>query len=202
MSLNLFFLHDTNEMSSRVEKPKSLSARKRQEQFDFIELRGYDVMPCSFCQRKGWKCRMVEGVSRCSECVRRGRSCDGSGVPVNALSRITQELGKLDKKELDEEARLEELQSQVAEALSRLKRLRTQKRSLHERGVRMVNQGLQSLDELDSAEREESEAVVAVQAAGGFGVIDWSALGSFDPESLDFLGTGDTASATVGSSGS
>lgn len=84
MSLNLFFLHDTNEMSSRVEKPKSLSARKRQEQFDFIELRGYDVMPCSFCQRKGWKCRMVEGVSRCSECVRRGRSCDGSGVPVNA----------------------------------------------------------------------------------------------------------------------
>ncbi|PNH32595.1 hypothetical protein BJF96_g4158 [Verticillium dahliae] len=142
------------------------------------------------------------GVSRCSECVRRGRSCDGSGVPVNALSRITQELGKLDKKELDEEARLEELQSQVAEALSRLKRLRTQKRSLHERGVKMVNQGLQSLDELDSAEREESEAVVAVQAAGGFGVIDWSALGSFDPESLDFLGTGDTASATVGSSGS
>ncbi|CRK39963.1 hypothetical protein BN1708_008067 [Verticillium longisporum] len=159
-------------------------------------------MPCSFCQRKGWKCRMVEGVSRCSECVRRGRSCDGSGVPVNALSRITQELGKLDKKELDEEARLEELQSQVAEALSRLKRLRTQKRSLHERGVKMVNQGLHrdllNLRRLALLRLRQ----VAVQAAGGFGVIDWSALGSFDPESLDFLGTGDTASATVGSSGS
>ncbi|KAG7104978.1 hypothetical protein HYQ44_016290 [Verticillium longisporum] len=120
--------------TSRIEKPKSLSTRKRQEQFNFIKLRGYDVIPCSFCQRKGWKCRIVEGVSRCSEYIRRGRSYDSSGVPVNALSRITQELGKLDKKELDEEARLEELQSQVAEALSRLKRLRTQKRSLHKRG--------------------------------------------------------------------
>jgi len=147
---------------------------------------------------------MVEGVGRYSECVRRGRSCDGAGVPMNAsecvfrrlsviscwscvVSRITQELQRLKQREREEEDRLEELltemQTKVTESQNRLKRLRSQKRVLHDKGIKIVNHGLKSLDELEEVERVEAEAVVAVQANGGFGVVDWSALEL--PEGLD-----------------
>ena len=37
-------------------------------------------MPCSYCFRHDLSCRMAEESSRCSECARRGRSCDGGLV--------------------------------------------------------------------------------------------------------------------------
>jgi hypothetical protein len=113
----------------------------------------------------------------------------------------------LDQRELDEEARLEVLQRQVTESQNRLKRFRSQKRVLHDKGAKMVNRGLKSLDELEERERQEAEAAIAVQVSGGFGVVDWSSLG-LDSEFAD-LGpllpvesgdSGGTAPVTSGSS--
>ncbi|KAF3768191.1 hypothetical protein M406DRAFT_250576, partial [Cryphonectria parasitica EP155] len=146
-----------------------------------INFQDFEVMPYSFCISKGLECKMIEGIKRCSCCVRWGRSCDGSSVPVNALSRIITELGCLDRKELDAEKVLLELQSKLGEATARLVRLRKQKRSLHDRGAKMVSQSLRSLDELEEEERwkedarraAESEAVVEAQSWGALDVVDW-----------------------------
>jgi predicted nuclease with TOPRIM domain len=117
------------------------------------------------------------------------------------VSRLTKELGRLDQKELDEEAQLEEfqrlqveLQAKVTESQNRLKRLRMQKRSLESKGVEMVNRGLASLDDLESVEEAESSAVVDVMSLGGFGVVDWGVL--------DFPTFGDTAVVGAGNSAS
>jgi len=81
-------------MSSRVPKPRSRKRKESSEKApstlrndrlaDSIELFGYDVMPCSFCSSRGLRCRMIERSSKCGECVRRGRSCDATGVAVNS----------------------------------------------------------------------------------------------------------------------
>lgn len=141
-----------------------------------IEEFGYDVMPCSFCHSRGLKCRMMERVSRCQECVRRGRSCDGAGVPLSSLSRVVAESQRLRQEEADTSEKLARLHRETSEALAKLERLRKQRESLVSRGATMVNRGLQSLDALDEMEREESEAVMAVQSFGGVDVIDWNAV--------------------------
>ncbi|KAI1869361.1 uncharacterized protein JN550_005991 [Neoarthrinium moseri] len=165
-------------MSGRVEKSsRSKKTLYRLSLADRIERCGVDVMPCSFCEKRNLRCRMMEGVSRCKECCRRGRSCDGSGVTLSSLQRINAEEDRLVREEEVAEEKLLRAQQEVNEALSKLMRLRAQKRALKTRGVDMVNRGLRSLDELDEQERAESDAVVAVQSQGGVGVIDWSSVG-------------------------
>lgn len=83
---------------------------------------------------------------------------------------------RLEKQEDETEAELLVLQQQLVEKISKLTRLRRQKKKVVSRGHAMVRRGFQSLDELEAAEREESEAVVDVQALGGFDVIDWNAV--------------------------
>ncbi|MDF2435346.1 MAG: hypothetical protein JWP44_4977 [Mucilaginibacter sp.] len=72
-------------MSGRVGKspPKHSKKSKQRSQVaaTIIEI-GFDVMPCSFCHSRGMQCKMMDGVSCCSECVRRGWSCDSSGVSI------------------------------------------------------------------------------------------------------------------------
>jgi hypothetical protein len=69
---------------SRVEKSRSKKTDQRDRLFATIETFGYEVMPCRLCASKGWSCQMMEGVSRCAACVKRGKKCEGSGVPMNA----------------------------------------------------------------------------------------------------------------------
>jgi hypothetical protein len=73
-------------MSNRVSKPVSRKTRERLSLAATIEELGFLVMACSFCKRHGMadRCKMMDGVTRCKECVRRGRSCDGNGVPLSA----------------------------------------------------------------------------------------------------------------------
>jgi hypothetical protein len=75
-------------MSSRVEKSRAKSKSKSEQRARLaasIDLVGLVVeMPCSWCFEKKLDCKMMEGVTRCAECVRRGRSCDGLGVPFDA----------------------------------------------------------------------------------------------------------------------
>ena len=73
-------------MSNRVSKNSSKLSKtdQRLRFFAFIDEFGVKTMPCSMCEKKGWKCKMVAGIDRYSECVRRGRSCNGSGVSFSA----------------------------------------------------------------------------------------------------------------------
>lgn len=59
----------------------SHSRRLRQAIRIFAE--GFEVMPCSLCRSRGLRCRMLKGHSKCGECTRRGRTCDGTGVVVS-----------------------------------------------------------------------------------------------------------------------
>ena len=78
-------------MFNRIEKSSSKKTDQRYKLFAAIEEFNFEVMPYTLCFKRGWKCQIMEGVSRYKECVRRGRSCDGSGVPVSSLSRIVAE---------------------------------------------------------------------------------------------------------------
>ena len=76
-------------ISNRVQKSVSNPRRAlrsfityRIDLVKFFEKFGFEVMPCSFCFSKSLRYEMIETVSRCKECVSRGRFCDGSGVPL------------------------------------------------------------------------------------------------------------------------
>lgn len=210
-------------MSSRISKPKSrksidsteksTSARRRDTLFAYIDSCGFDVMPCSFCSGRGLRCRMVERSSKCGECVRRGRTCDASGVAVSSrefvvwfgflrvflmsvfvVGRIISESKRLNKEEESAEellasrrAALRQAQADLDESLNRLERLRKQKRQLISKGNEMARLGLQSLDELEAEERKESDAVIEVQSLGGVDLIDWNAVAGDANFSMDEL---------------
>ncbi|TPX07898.1 uncharacterized protein E0L32_010353 [Thyridium curvatum] len=192
--------------SGRIEKRKSQPSRNRDALLNEILRDGFEVMPCSYCFDHNLVCKMIERTKRCQTCVGLGRSCDGTGVPVGVLSRVTAEAKRLEREEIDEEEKFLELQKQINEVSARLIRLRKQRRSLREKGIQMVQRGLQNLDELEEMERKESEAaaqessaVLEVQANGGFDVIDWSTVGLGGGQlltGLDFAGG--TAEASAG----
>ncbi|PHH84728.1 hypothetical protein CDD83_1482 [Cordyceps sp. RAO-2017] len=174
-------------MSSRVEKSRSRKTSERLALASSIEEFGFDVMPCSSCRSRGSACKMMDGVSRCKECVRRGRSCDASGVPLDALSRITAEHRRLKSKEKEAEQELLEAHRRASEAIARLARLRSQREMLASKGAKMVNLGLQTLDELEAEELRESENLAStMRSVEAMSAIDWSSLGLpedfvFDP---------------------
>ena len=178
-------------MSARVEKTRrSPKTEQRIALAALIDRIGFEAMPCSSCSRHGWKCIMAEGRPRCKECVRRGRSCDGSGVSVVAINRMVAELDRLQRDEEAAADAVEEAQRKASEAVARLSRIRKQRALLRTRGAEMVNRGLNSLDELEAADREESEAAVAAQEVGALGVVDWNAVGlSFLDDPLLGLGS-------------
>ena len=166
-------------MSGRIEKQKSPSKKTQQRiaLAQLIDVQGEEVMPCSFCSSKGWKCQMMVGVSRCKECVRRGRSCDGTGVSISAITRSVKESQRLKA----EESQAEEA---LSAALAKLHRIRRQRAFHQAQSAKMVNKGL---EELDEADREESGAAAEATPPGAMGTVDWDAVGSFEDFSL-FLG--------------
>ncbi|KAH7208363.1 hypothetical protein BKA60DRAFT_577882 [Fusarium oxysporum] len=115
-------------------------------------------MPCTYCFKNKKECRFddVEKSSRCLECVRRGRSCDGVRV-ASTLNRLVDQQEKLEAQE--EEAgnkvlvlhkELMELQSSLAEAVSRLQRIRKIKKRVKEQGAELFERGMQELDKEDN----------------------------------------------------
>ena len=102
---------------------------------------------------------------------------------VGVADRLALEKQRLEAAEEATEEELIQLQQQLNERLSRLMRLRRQKRQLYEKGAEMLNRGLASMDALEEAERLESEAVVSAQSVMVTDLIDWNAVGS----SSDYL---------------
>ena len=133
----------------------------------------------------------------------------GSLFPDFVLAnRLVAEKRRIEKEEELAEEELLELQRQMSvlhqsvnERFARLARLRQQKRLVKTKGVDMIRRGLKSLDELEEVERCESEAVIDVQSSGGFGVVDWNAVGVLDDFLMPDLGVVDgTGVAAAGSS--
>ena len=163
-------------MSNRVQKSVSNSRRttrsstaRRIDLVESFEEFGFEVMPCSFCFSKDLRCEMMDTVSRCKECVSRGRSCDGSGVSLSSLENIRREHQRSEREELFAEERLLELQrrhldaqrrhqEEMNEAIARLVRLRKQKSLARTKGVDMTRRELQSLEELEAEEEQERQA--------------------------------------------
>lgn len=107
------------------------------------------------------------------------------------MNRINAEHRRLKAKEKEAEQELLEAhraaveaqrlaQSRIAESVARLSRLRAQREMLASKGAKMVQLGLQTLDALEEEERRqvfvEAQAMTDVQASGGSGVVDWSAV--------------------------
>lgn len=67
-------------MTDRVQKSRSRTAVQRSTLAALINESGVEIMPCTGCFHAKRVCRMNENSSRCGECVRRGRSCDGVSV--------------------------------------------------------------------------------------------------------------------------
>ncbi|KAF3762968.1 hypothetical protein M406DRAFT_264755 [Cryphonectria parasitica EP155] len=105
------------------------------ERFLYIEFIGYEIMLCSFCLEEGVRCKMVDGVKSCSQCIKRSCSCDAGWIPVSSCKFsncflslhtfpdstflvfcITNELIRLDSREVEEEERLLERQRELADA--------------------------------------------------------------------------------------
>ncbi|KAI7762650.1 hypothetical protein LZL87_014273 [Fusarium oxysporum] len=197
-------------MSSRISKSINRKTKERKFLAKSIKLsRKLADMPCSYCFKHQKECLMTADSSRCSECVRRGRSCDGTRVASSLKKLISQEK-KLDKDEeeagedllkLHEE--LAALQARIAVAAGRLSRIRKTKNKVKERCASEFRRGIQGLkgedklaEELSRREHEASEELQSLNPEG----IDWDSLGlgdfNFDPLSSDVVG--ESSSGVVG----
>ncbi|KAF3765390.1 hypothetical protein M406DRAFT_257781, partial [Cryphonectria parasitica EP155] len=67
-----------------IEKSLSRKSEQRLQLSLTINLQDFEVILYSFCILKGLEYKMMEDTKQYSCCVHRGRSCDGSGIPVNA----------------------------------------------------------------------------------------------------------------------
>ncbi|EGY14794.1 uncharacterized protein VDAG_06271 [Verticillium dahliae VdLs.17] len=160
-------------------------------------------MPCTWCFRKGLKCRMSEKSARCGECVKRGRQCDGVLVS-SSLERLSKTEKKLEDDEEAAEEALAKLQEDLSHAVNRLRRIRQIKKKVKERSDEAFRRGIQELDEEDSLLPALNAHEYYVESDLAFmGVTsdaDWPSLGLGElPEES---GVGETASAAAGSSSS
>lgn len=96
---------------------------------------------CSNCVRRNRTCVSSPDSSKCAECVRRKINCDQQGPSLGDWVKLDREEERLDREE--------------EETLSKLLRLRRQKKLLRTRGKDMLRRGLKSLDELDAVEEAE-----------------------------------------------
>jgi hypothetical protein len=72
-------------MPNRTDRRRSNKTAQRLRLARLVSEHGVlSEMPCSLCFERGVPCKAMDGVSRCAECVRRGRSCDGLEVPFGA----------------------------------------------------------------------------------------------------------------------
>ena len=63
--------------------PKLSTERRHRLADDILEL-GYEAMPCSRCKKQKLDCHMLDENSKCAECVRAARPCDGTHEPLSS----------------------------------------------------------------------------------------------------------------------
>ncbi|RKK07028.1 hypothetical protein BFJ65_g7214 [Fusarium oxysporum f. sp. cepae] len=185
------------DVTARICVGSSLQTQRRLARAKLIASTGYEIMPCSFCTENHTKCMMKEGWKNCSECTRRGRSCDGKGVTLTEADRLVQEKNRIEADEEATEEELIQLQRQLNERLSKLMRLRRQKRLIQTKGLRALEKELATMSDSEKADClvPEADRVVESVEAGAPDLIDWSVV--FDPS---FVVENGTSSGVVGHS--
>ena len=123
---------------------RSAKYRERLSLVNLIEIRGFEMPPCSYCERNSRKCIVSEGLSgRCSECVRRGERCDVEGPSSGDIQSLLREEERLSRER--------------KETLAKLLRLDRQQEFLRTKGREMLRRGLRTLDELEAEEEKEKQ---------------------------------------------
>ncbi|KAK1448206.1 hypothetical protein CMEL01_16807 [Colletotrichum melonis] len=172
-------------MSGRIEKSKSPTAASRRKLLRIIRFsnEGVEIMPCSNCRSRGVRCLVLPDSEVCGTCHRLGISCDASADAICTLSRLVTESDRLDREEEAEESRFREraaelqrkaeayqqAQAELNESLSKLERLRSQKRMVFKKS-RIVS------EEFPEDSENASSAAREAQANGAFGIVDWNAV--------------------------
>ncbi|KAI0388175.1 hypothetical protein F5Y17DRAFT_464060 [Xylariaceae sp. FL0594] len=139
----------------------------------------------------------MDGVSRCRECIRAGRSCDGNGVSISSAENIKEELLRLNEEREAAEKRLLRASQESNEAIAALSRLRRQEEFLRKRTASFINRGLQSLEESEEQERTEVEASASAAPPSSTppsvpplpNDFDWSGVDLGSPSWLGGLGS-------------
>ncbi|TQV89899.1 hypothetical protein IF1G_11436 [Cordyceps javanica] len=187
--------------ANRISKRSRNTTSERHSLISWIQKFGVtspDVMPCTPCFNAGQgdQCKLdPHGRSkRCLTCVQNSLTCDGVLIGQSLDSTI-RSLDKLEDQELEAESQLLLAQQQALaaqqkanEVLSRLARIRKQKRFLQNRGDKLFDRGIMEVDRLDSVnadlpdggssgvQRLESQAVENAHAVGASDVVDWNVI--------------------------
>ena len=146
-------------------------------------------IPCTQCAKakKGHSCilsRTEPNLSRCSNCVRRGRTCDAK----------PQMPSKVEWESIDRQKR--KLEDEASEAMAKLLRIHKQKRLLEDKEKEMIRRGLRTLKDLDEAEAKDREMDESPNAEAGpvEDTISWPADGGqslLSAEELQSVSWGD-----------
>jgi len=161
------------------------ASRKRKER-EFLALRveslGFEMAPCSYCEKRNKACVVSPDSSKCAECIRQKRKCNVEGPSTSDWSA-------LDTMEERLERETEETAQVMATAAAKLARLQKQKKLLRTRAKDMLKRGLKTLDELDEAEaKEREEAVVQERTPSTSGALaDYVWLETLSDEQLNQL---------------
>ena len=123
---------------------RSVKYRERLSLVRLIEAHGFEMPPCSYCERNSRKCIVSEeSSSKCSECVRRGERCDVEGPSLDDMESVLRET--------------ERLQREEEEAMAKILRLRKQQRRLQTKAKELIRRGLKTMDELEAVEEKEKQ---------------------------------------------
>ncbi|APA07047.1 hypothetical protein SS1G_04260 [Sclerotinia sclerotiorum 1980 UF-70] len=149
------------------------------------------MIPCNFCRENELRC--VKDLSnsertRCSECMRARRSCDAEFALSDDWDREVPREGDWEALDRHEE----KLDREEEATMSKLLRLRKQRKFIKERRKRMADRGLKYLDELDALEEREkleNERVEREKEQAGTGssmpvAVNSNVLDNFDPSSF------------------
>jgi hypothetical protein len=175
----------------RSNKTKENSTVRRHGLLEFTEAFGTAmVTKCSTCVEKKRVCKVGVRSGRCSECQRRGQSCDVR-VTQSEFRRLLSEKEKL-RKQIKESQEAQEAAMRIQEkaledmrvARAREERLRKQMDLLDTRADTAVAVEQRNIEEL---EREEDGGTMEFPESEGTGLhLSASTWGAFEDLPLDF----------------
>ncbi|EEY24014.1 hypothetical protein VDBG_10124 [Verticillium alfalfae VaMs.102] len=145
-------------------------------------------MPCSWCYKHNLSCRTGPDSSRCAVCIKRGRSCDGLATS-STITRYSTVVEDLKRQEDQAEAKLSELQEQLAAAVARLSRLRKTRKATEDRMNQLFARSMAELDEEDNCLPPETVQTRIINDRAEWGPpdeIDWSKYGFDTGSSPEF----------------
>ena len=124
---------------------------KRDRLSSKITAEGREMVPCTRCARSNEPCILAPKSKRCAACVKAGRSCDCTGVPLSAWKSVENALERLEKEEKEVEREMERIHEAASKNFARLCRIRKLKKFQKDREGELMERDALTLDEIDAA---------------------------------------------------